>query len=282
MAREPFKYGRRLCIFCGEPGKISKEHIWPKWLRDYISFDADSHIMASTNVYPDRHEIIMTKKVDGDARNRGVSVVCERCNSGWMGALQERVKPFLVPVIHGRGWQLSVLDQIALSTWVTMAIMVGEHFFKGSLAVPVSERRALMTTCRPLENWKIWAGTYERKEWLGHLGRNTRFLLFPGSSAPQDGQVPAPNTHTTTFVVGKALFHAFGCPLPEQTAVVRLRRADGALVEIWPPTEGTFIWPTPALTDEDAAGLTDVIFSWIDALDKAEISPECSPRTTHS
>lgn len=254
--------GRKLRAFCGLPGKTSKEHIWPKWIRPYIHFDDTSYVAASSHVFPDRHEIIRTKKWGGDPRSRGVPVVCRDCNSGWMSALQEEVKPFLIPMIQGTPLSLTRDGQAALSAWAAMAIMVGEFFFPDTIAVPAHERAQLRQSRKVPETWKIWLGTYERQNWRTHFARSTHRLLFPNMPDPPPGELPPPNTHATTFVVGKILFHAFACPYAPQTRNVVLASNGGRMIQLWPSFR-PLTWPTTILSDEDADYVTSTISNFI-------------------
>jgi hypothetical protein len=76
------------CIFCGHRPTTS-EHIWAKWLRRYIAMPLVNHHAAAAMLNADRTVTITRKRWGGDPRQRGLEVVCKRCNETWMGGLQE-------------------------------------------------------------------------------------------------------------------------------------------------------------------------------------------------
>jgi hypothetical protein len=38
--------GRNQCIFCNRIEKLTKEHIWPQWVSDYIAISPTAHTRA--------------------------------------------------------------------------------------------------------------------------------------------------------------------------------------------------------------------------------------------
>lgn len=274
-------YGR--CIFCGDYKKLTEEHVWPVWLRQYIDFDLPVSGSASIDVHPDNsEEIVAHSERKGDLRNRGVTKVCRDCNSEWMSQLQERAKRELIAMAHGESFSLLPDGQRVIAAWVTMAVMTAEFYFD-AIAIPAVERLSLKLTSSPLRTWKVWAGSYERGDWQSHLAHATGPLIFPGDPEPKDGEAPTRNTQTTSLVVGQAYFHAFSCPNIPFTEHMDLQ-CEGRLVQIWPPL-GPLAWPTPVLSDLQADRLASAIFDRLNGrpfsgLPPAATRPQKSERET--
>jgi hypothetical protein len=128
------------CIFCGRSPTTS-EHIWAKWLRKHIAMPLLSHSAAASILNPDRTVTIDRRRWGGDPRQRGLQVVCKRCNETWMSSLQEAAKPVLVPLIEGRRCVLAEDRQRAVAAWAAMAITCAEYFQPQRTAVSVVARR---------------------------------------------------------------------------------------------------------------------------------------------
>jgi hypothetical protein len=63
----------------------------------------------------------------GTANTKKIKVVCQRCNSGWMGTLEGDVQPLLVPLIKGTSSALDAAARQIIAEWIVMKILVAEH-----------------------------------------------------------------------------------------------------------------------------------------------------------
>src|SRR5687767_10269708 len=78
------------CRFCGATNRqITKEHVWPNWLRDYLPpFDDDADV--------ERHS-------PGTSREgwrqpwltSTVRAFCDSCNHGWMADIEAAAMPIV-------------------------------------------------------------------------------------------------------------------------------------------------------------------------------------------
>ena len=174
------------------------------------------------------------------------------CNNGWMSALQERAKPYLLPLING---EITVLDEKAqaiVTAWITMFSMVAEYFDPTKVSTTSQQRHDFWKTDEPPATWKIWMGDYERGSWVGHLVH----FAVPISSAHQipeilDNGVPRPNTQTMIFTVGRLYVYLCG----SVTGIFedwQLTRSD-LLAQIWPFRRNLIAWPPKTtMNDRDA------------------------------
>ncbi|MBI4923876.1 MAG: hypothetical protein HY834_19255 [Devosia nanyangense] len=265
LAKKPsFTRGQGRCIFCGEPG-LTKEHIFAEWLHPFLLFAEWLHPFLpksdELNHY-DRTVIIQINRDDvenklraGEAHSGRARVVCRKCNNEWMSVLQTEAKPFLLPLVRGERIPLFIRQQSILAAWISMFVMVAEHrdSDRRVIATSPAARRAFMDTRRAPKHWKIWIGHYERHKWVPVVAHSAAEIVsdtHDGMYAPPNRPV-APNTHATTFVVGKLFVHVFGSTMPRV-----LRKQDvpvSGVSRLWPFWESPIWWPPKVtLTDNDA------------------------------
>jgi hypothetical protein len=158
---------QRFCIFCRKPG-LTYEHVWPDWLKKYVPKNMTAHNSLSVTVHRNHSEQRREKR-SGDPRSRRLRVVCKPCNTGWMGKLRERAKPYLLPLIHGEVTSIDATAQTVVSAWITMFAMIAEYFDPSKVAISQEQRSYFLENRTPPQKWKIWIGDYERGNWTGHL-----------------------------------------------------------------------------------------------------------------
>lgn len=257
MARKPpFAKGRRLCIFCGKPAN-SREHIFAEWLHPYLPKSGEVNHKAVFVTMEYDGDVVAEKLRAGEGHSGRAKVVCADCNSGWMSRLQNQAKPFLLPMVRGSQIPLFTKHQTIIAAWAAMFTMVVEQRENNPLVIACSqeERTALMLTQRAPLTWKVWIGHYAREKWVPLVVHATAQVVPSIGQEyvhlPDDGVPITPNTHATTFVVGKLFFHIFGSTLPR---VVRKQEiAPVAMPRIWPVRDSP-VWypPKVTLTDSDA------------------------------
>jgi hypothetical protein len=258
------------CIFCGEK-PTTREHIWADWLTKYIPKTMPKHSSATSIVNPDRSVNRTSKVWGGDPRSRRLQIVCGPCNHHWMSDLQKVTKPILIPLITGKSKKPIVLNlerQKTLATWAAMSVICAEYFYPNRAAVSVTDRRWLYKTKTAPNDFRIWIGDYERKDWVPHWGhfslRISEHEGAQGWTIHPDG-TPRSNTQTTTFVVGRLFIHTYSCPFPEILHADKVVRAiDSRLIQIWPPRHSFLVWPAGGITDRDADRLAGAIFECLD------------------
>jgi hypothetical protein len=201
------------CRFCGRTD-LTREHIWPRWLRKYLKYDDTGHHGHGTGGVEMQGRIgtLHPNSVrfrTGDIRSRKVRLVCRKCNSEWMSRLQQKAKPLLLPLIRGEWIDLSANDQKIISSWAIMFTMVIELLDPRTDAHSFDQRNEFSKTSEPPPGWFIWIGQANDWPWpFWHYG----WGIHP--DRPKDF-TPLPNVQTTTFGVGHLLFHtlSFGPPL---------------------------------------------------------------------
>jgi hypothetical protein len=260
----------KYCIFCGSH-PTTREHIWADWLSRYIPKTMSKHSSAASIINQNRGVNKVSRIWGGDPRSRRLQIVCKGCNNHWMSDLQKAAKPVLIPLITGKSNKPITLNldrQKLLASWATMTVICAEYFYPSRAAISVTDRRWLYKTKSAPNDFRIWIGDYERKDWVPHWGhfslRISEHEGAQGWTIHPDG-TPRSNTQTTTFVVGRLFIHAYSCPFPEVLNADKIVRAvDSKLVQIWPPRHSFLVWPTASITDRDADNLVSAIFDHLD------------------
>lgn len=265
--REAFKYGRGRCIFCGkQPPEIemSQEHIFADWLRDYIPRQLTDHRTQRTLVDLEKEEVSERRRT-GDPHARRVRCVCKTCNNGWMGRLQENVRPFLVPMLTGKSIRLHKRAQTILAAWIAMTTMVAEYVDRELVSVPQSDRDWLYQHKTAPKCWRIWVAGGKRQTYALHSHR-ALIMISPEEeieSVPVDARRAA-NTQTTTLCLGKHLIvHAMSSVVA--WSIIRRWKLPAPIRDlhdqIWPIRAGIVVWPQAhSLNDAGIALLTDNFF----------------------
>jgi hypothetical protein len=175
----------------------------------------------------------------------------------------------LDPLISGKSIILSLDRQKILAAWAAMSVICAEYFYPNRASSSVTDRRWLYNTKIAPNDFRIWIGNYERREWIPHWGHFS--LRISEDEGPQGWTIhpdgtPRSNTQTTTFVVGRLFIHCYSCPFPEILHAEKVVRAvDSRLVQIWSPRHSFLVWPAAAITDRDADRLAGAIFDRLDA-----------------
>src|SRR5262245_61105223 len=150
----------RTCGFCGRP-RCSKEHLWPKWvlkiIRDVRGTDAEKEFVVE---HEKRGKTIRFRSTNMETK---VGMPCEKCNNGWMSALESSVKPFLGEMIRtGDVTFLTEERRQLLATWIVKTAMVYE-FFKpdGRFYFSDQDRREFMNYQQPPNDVHVWIAKYD-------------------------------------------------------------------------------------------------------------------------
>ena len=228
------------CAFCNQPATMTREHIWGEWIKAFVPPAANKHGYQRIAVPRPGERVPEQPQIRaGNPVGATVPVVCTPCNSGWMSRLQERAKPYLIPLFDGQDVRLSADAQTAIAQWATMATMTAEYLGRDARSVAVSpEDRALLMAGTIPKGWRIWIGLLARPGWRRQW-QHAVLPILDAERLPENvtEDERRPNTQTTTFTVGRLLVTVISCPFPSITRGWDWRtapRARGALRQIWP------------------------------------------------
>ena len=127
---------RRRCIFCGAAGPLTREHIYPQWLRElpgprelHGSRLVEQPILRNKTISPDRFGFPVTLtfevgKVNPKASDLQIKMLCESCNSGWLGSLEGSVKPLVLQLLDDSDTELTVQQWALIAAWAAWSVAI--------------------------------------------------------------------------------------------------------------------------------------------------------------
>jgi len=95
------------CIFCEGDGKLTKEHVIPKWLGSVLHrAQAPTGSSASGKRFTHRFtpapgEASSPREWSADEVDLVTNSVCQQCNSGWLHDLETMARPVLTRLVLG-------------------------------------------------------------------------------------------------------------------------------------------------------------------------------------
>jgi hypothetical protein len=250
------------CVFCNGTG-LTKQHVWPDWLKNVIPRDNNQHSQFLTHVSLKDPELVVVQPDvlvrQGHAGTRKIRNVCASCNNGWMSKLEGDVKSILTSLILNDVVRLGIESQKNISAWVVMTTIMQEYTDLKTQAIPAIHRKYLMENGIPPEGWEIWIGRYRGALWNSYRFRHHGFLLQRKNNI--DYSVNNNNTQATTSRLGELIVYATSSTLEG----VNLDIADpikNKLRRIWPSDEMIIELPLPeVINDIEANTLSDTLFN---------------------
>lgn len=244
------------CIFDGREG-LTKAHIFPNWLGDFITEKTDRHVEAvgafDTFTARTRTPEPWVKVRQGDTGSRKVRRVCGPCNSGWLGELETPAKPHVISLMNGEDVVIDSIMQRRLASWLCAITMLIDAADPPGSAIPQSDREYFKASRQPPPMWRVWIARYGGTDWQVHRVRRTGMNVQPKPEI--DGNRFACNTQVTTLVIRKLCAHVFS------SSIFELPGYEGvALQQLWPLTGESFIWAkAPVLTDAGVVVLSEAL-----------------------
>lgn len=267
---------RRACIFCGSTGKMTREHVWGDWLRQIIPAQMNKHEVRAERIgapgTPIQAEMHLRA---GDPLSSTVKVVCAACNSGWLSQIQERAKPYLIPLIRGEAAVLGPDAQRAVAAWCAMATMTGEYIDRDPTAIAVSQadRDHLMAHQEAPPGWRVWIARYVPHRWPGRwLHFTVPILEGSDVSGDPDNRLRPVNTQSTTFVIGELTVHSLSSasqPIVDRWQWPPDSRLNWLAPRISPLRESMLAWPPDSLRDDEADLMANGFSRMIDAASRS-------------
>lgn len=241
------------CLFCGQTGSLSREHVIPKWARKAL---------GAHGVIEERSGV--TRRMDALAVI--LPQVCTGCNTGWMNALEQRVRPFLAPMFLGSASALPVVldpaQQATLATWAvkTSLLLTIRKFGKGPGGWTPADNLEWLYRHRKSDMSPPGA-----RVWLAglrpHDGSASRKLSASAQAWCKLDAAGEPVAHMGTFTVGYVLLQVFcreqrnSAPSPEIDAWLEPRGPyRSSLLQI-APSSRSIRWPPDAVFAVDALAI---------------------------
>ena len=224
------------CVFCERNRKLTREHVWPQWVRSSLDHPAGPGTATRTVIRAGGRE-------EWSYRARPANVVvrsvCEECNGGWMSELEQRAMPVLLPMIEDRGpVTLEASDADTVATWALKTSLAAGSEFKPP--IPKEFYTEFYETREPVGKVRVWIGR------TPHLETHT--IDFRPMTVRREGEDPPadPNGYQAVLSVGHLALYVVGWrgPKPQLDRVFSWF-GETALVKVL-PYEPPVIWPPPA------------------------------------
>jgi hypothetical protein len=240
------------CLFCGATGGLTKEHLWPEWLRRALPDLGPGVHTIGVAGYPHTFE-----RRRRPAFTVARKIVCAACNNGWMAALEQRAQPLLTPMVRGeRSITLSPDDQATVALWFVKTAMTtqwasAKHRHPG---IPLKHYRALYETGAPPSTAHMWifACSHEDRP-LGTpaepaRSRIARLTKYRPTAVPAD-QPDRPGW-AATLAIGNVGAHMVAHGYEGVSVSPTYEGGPTAgLQPIWPPHGTPVTWPQPPAFD---------------------------------
>lgn len=239
---------RKSCVFCGcSDQKMSKEHLWPEWVRNLLPTSLAEQRVDYTMADSHLGEI---RKIRLGLFDLTVKDVCQSCNTGWMHEIEEAMKRVTERLLLGGRRDLHSGGQATIAAWAALKMLVMSRVMprrivlaedyraiydcRGSLQPPASMR--VYTARAAWTNWQAPSGFFR----VNAVGRGD---LKPSNRDQIDGYLATISVLDLVVQV----FRVYG----DDSAVddfVHSPELAPSLRRIWPDS-GPFVWPPgPALT----------------------------------
>ena len=237
---------RRACVFCGTTeSKITKEHVWPKWLREHVPLEIGRPIRHSRRLTTREGETVEDLRWEAIPLDWQVAAPCKECNEGWMEQIETATRPVLSPMLDDKSVGLDIGAADALAQWVTLRVMVAQHAYpKGRRrSIPEERYRAFFKTRQIPPGMQIWVGRYSGAgAWPTQFVHREIRIARPDSSPP--------NAYIVGFSVAYVAFVCWGHEVAAGAIVHLGQRMHDFLSPVWPALS-PITWPPPGLLGAD-------------------------------
>jgi len=237
MAKSAFKKGRRACCFCGG-FDLSKEHIWPEWAAKLLPEGDNTHARSKYEGWGQEERLVDRWHRQGPPKTIRIYGVCKTCNNGWMGEMEEEVRPWLGPILKREPVGLTEAGQRILANYLVMKAMVADQSRPGENVFSKGERTAFYNDRAIPEATfvTLYRYNHEPDPFVTQYNKETHGVFI---EQLVDGEVERKGVANQTFRFGE-LF----------AQVVLLRDAEGKLetkpgfpLRIHPSIHHTLHWP---------------------------------------
>ena len=141
------------CIFCGDTGPLTDEHVFPEWLRQ-LGYTGDGWREVI-----DEDSQLTTRIEVGSPFNKKLKVLCASCNNEWGSQLEEAAKPILLQLFNADPHvKLNASSQQLLARWAFKTLCVINRVGSRSV-IPEEHAHALRTHDTIPEGVQMWVGT---------------------------------------------------------------------------------------------------------------------------
>jgi hypothetical protein len=238
---------RENCIFCRREAPLSKQHVWPDWLRGiFPSQPVDAiHSQMRTHLVDGALEFSPSGKIrNGDMLTTKYRKVCRECNNGWISVVEEAAKPIAQKLILGKEFTIENDELLTFSIWISIVTVMAEYSHPPTIAISADDVHYIYLYRRPLPLCRIYIGQYLGSEYAPYRYRHVATAVVDGDTYKDGDPVPSrANTQVSIHVVGEMLAVVDSVSEEKFESLMSERRSRKDLVPIWPGPEQAIAWP---------------------------------------
>lgn len=246
------------CVFCDGTGKLTKEHVIPKWLEPVLlraqppTGHSPSGKRFTHRFNPGSDDDSTPREWPTDELDLVTNSVCEECNNGWLHDLETEAKPVLTQLIMGKATVLLTDEQRTVSFWSYKTTLLFQLVrARSARAIPLDRFHELFALRRPPTEARVWLGAAKGNNAMHETSTEIKLVN-------NQHEVPG---FFTAVAVGKLLILCAGrlSSGPEQLQVGSRGRTR-VTVPVWPASLRSVSWPpAEALEDLNARELVRVV-----------------------
>ena len=238
---------KKRCVFCNR-SSVTKEHIFPAWIGKAMRKDPvwrDKFLGGRAGYWsgPKTNEWTTDRPLGMEA-----NLVCAKCNSRWMGDIENTAKPILTKMIFGEDTiELDQDTQQVVATWACLRTLLA-HSIRPPHPLTRSWYDHLLSTHSPPDGWEIFTTRYTGR--FGQFMESSRFELRLAKAGRALPTRAGEKGVLTTILIGYLAIHCRAI-VPEILSKGYTRTN---ILRIWPSSPLVLIWP-PRTQISDGRGL---------------------------
>jgi hypothetical protein len=231
----------RKCAFCEREVTLTLEHVFPQWIGSVLP-PADSVI----HIHKTEGEV--TRAHTAPKMEAKVKRVCERCNTGWMEALEGAARLVLPGLIRPRRDHvgLAPIEQEIVSVWAVKTALMCEFMDPHTASAPRSDFQTIFRTLTPPPGTNVWLAAYDGPKELDY---NHRRLTFSGVNVG----VPDRRGYLTAFIIGRLVIYVMGVEADSPWIYRMSKESQRRAIPIQPRRWVFPKWPPPVVLRGDEA-----------------------------
>lgn len=246
-----------VCVFCGQPGRRTKEHIIAQWVSEAIDRKLEGYGRGYTRTVP------FAARQSSRRLNDIYLGPCGDCNSGWMSRAEDHVRGYLPAMLFSDMVLLSPNRQAGLSLWAAKTAAVGTLRYLptvGLEAVACDARRSLASGQVP-RGWTVRLGRASAPltDEPGRLSASVYSIEAHYGVVTNDesGDVET-RVFATTFRLWHLVLQVIGYSDEPSPFVIASPPLFPKLNTIW-PTVSSFAWPIWPLAETELEAVMGVL-----------------------
>lgn len=259
----PVREPTNRCPFCGTNGRLTKEHVWPQWLRSQgpayglwaPHYQGERSTVSGTHAITNDHGLVEYVPRSGPAAGKFLATVtvkvCGDCNRQWNERLEKPVQELLRPAFTGETTPLTPTYQRLLALWAVKCFVAYARATTAPEVDPFPEserRRQAKPSADPNDRWDLWIGWSPDAE-AAHMALSVRPTAF--THRDDDLTQPPPNNTANCWLgANGAVVIGFWRPpkLPREiTDLFIPAEMQANLTRLWPKGELVAQWPNRQL-----------------------------------